>query len=162
MIKGLTLLLVALIAATVSGQSCVTVFTRPPTSGTASYSSGRYVYTGIVTSPGGGTQDYNNMLYYSLTAAKAATAVPNGRLVGMLSMSTGTGNMAFEFFKTGSWIASFFGKGPTMVGNVVTGGTGCFAGRTGTTSRTIALASPLIFKWDICTQATKSCAAGAA
>jgi hypothetical protein len=161
MIKGLTLLLVALIAATVSGQ-CVTVFTRPPASGTASYSGGAYVFTGIVTSPGGGTQDYNNMLYYSFAAAKAATAVPNGRLVGMLSMSTGTGTMAFEFFKTKSWIASFFGKGPSMVGNVVTGGTGCFAGRTGTTNRTIAQATPLIFKWDICTQATKTCATGSA
>jgi hypothetical protein len=48
------------------------------------------------------------------------------------------------------------------VANVVTGGSGCFAGRSGTTKRSIAQATPLIFKWDICPQVTKTCAAGTA
>ncbi len=159
MMQTLTLILTLAVVAYQASAACVTVYTLPPIK-TTSFASGKYTYTGIKN--GTDVQTYNNLMYYSLTSAKAATATPDGRLTGILSLGTNTGTLAVEFFKTGSWITTYFGKGTQAAANLVTGGTGCFAGFTGTATRTVAQPKPVIFKWDFCPQAAKTCAAGSA
>ncbi len=158
MMNVLTLILAAATVAFQASAACITVYTLPPIS-TKSFSGGKYTYTGITNATD--IQNYNNLMYYSLSSAKAATATPDGRLTGFLSLVTNTGTLAMEFFKTGSWATVYFRKGDTTP-NPVTGGTGCFAGFTGTAVRTTAQAKPLIFQWDLCPQAAKTCASGSA
>jgi hypothetical protein len=163
MMKVIALVLAIAVAAFPStSAACITFYTVPPAKGTTKVY-GAYTYTGITAATD--IENYNNMLYYSSTAASAATATPDGRLTGSLSLKSGTGIISMEFFKTKSWLTTYFGKGPTeAVANVVTGGTGCFSGYQGTATRTIFsdTSKGKVFKWSICPTATKTCSAAGA
>lgn len=80
--------------------------------------------------------------------------MPDGRVKGFYSLSTSSGTWSFEFFATNSWITAIYGFGSEGNPNVVTGGTGCFIGITGTLD-SVPLSntgSLFILQWTICPQ----------
>lgn len=98
--------------------------------------------------------DINDPFYSTEAEAIKGGGTPQGRALGFFSEVTGSGIVALEFFKTGSWLSLNNGQGPNGVPNVVLGGTGCFLGATGTIDRTAIEGG---FRYHICTTAALPC-----
>ena len=155
MMKIAALLLALIAAITVNPSEAALACFKHWTRGQAG-KSGTQVFTGITL--GSTTENYNNPVYYSLTAAKTgfkSTNPAKGRFSGKMPVSTGIGKMVFDFFKDGSKMLVTFTK-TTGLG-VITGGSGCYLGMKGKATRKTIVAAPIkVFEWTYCpTVATK-------
>jgi hypothetical protein len=153
MMKVFVALLLAVVASVAQGQvACFSHWTRAE-KGT----SGTNKFTGITN--GTKTENYNNPLYYSLAAAQKGFVTGNlakGRLSGALPITTYVGTITFDFFAKLDQIKITFTK-KAGTGKIVSG-KGCYAGITGTATRTlIGTTLPKVFEWKFCPTAKPSC-----
>ena len=119
--------------------------------------SGTQTFTGITL--GKTTENYNNPLYYSLTAAKTGFTASNlakGRFSGNLPITTYKGTMKFDFFAKADQIVVTFDKAANSA--VITGGKGCYLGITGKATRKTIVTTPVkVFEWTFCPTAAPKC-----
>ena len=119
--------------------------------------SGTQVFTGITL--GTTTENYNNPLYYSLTAAKTGFTTANpakGRFSGKLPKTNFIGTMKFDFFLKADQIVVTFDKNKNTA--VITGGKGCYAGITGKATRKMVVTTPIkVFEWTFCPIKAPTC-----
>jgi hypothetical protein len=156
MIKTTTLLMAILAAmiaqSTQAAVACFMHYTRGE-----ACTSGSNKFTGIVLGPK--TEDYNNPLFYSKAAAAKSCSTSNpakGRFSGKLPISTFKGTMTFDFFAGKDQIKINFDKATGK--GTITSGKGCYAGITGTATRTTLAESPVkYFEWKFCPKVKPSC-----
>ena len=160
MMKITALLLLALVAAITIHSSegavaCFKHWTRAEAG-----ASGSNKFTGIVN--GTTTENYNNPLFYSLSAAQKgfadATKV-TGRFSGKLPLTTYVGTMTFDFFKGADQIKIKFTKSTGK--GTITGGKGCYAALGGGTAvrKQIGTTLPKVFEWKFCPKVAPTCTA---
>jgi hypothetical protein len=151
-------LLMAIVAITIqpsqAAVACFKFWTRGE-AGTA----GTQTFSGITN--GTSTEDYNNPLFYSLANAQAGftkTSGVKGRLSAKLPTSNYVGKVTFDFFKGSDQIVVTFTKATGKA--VIKSGKGCYAGITGTATRTqVGTTVPKVFEWKYCPKVAPSCKA---
>ena len=120
--------------------------------------SGSNTFTGITNTTG--FENYNNPIFSSKTnVAKGYTGSSAiGRFSGKLPTTTYEGSMQFDFFAKKDQIKFTFKKSTGK--GVLKSGKGCYAGITGTVTRTqIGTSLPKIFEWKFCPMKKPTCVA---
>ena len=123
-------------------DECVSIYER----------SGAFTHDAMTFSGLSDAGDFETPMWATLAAAIAADTTPDGVVIGAFynRKNVNPGDWNFGFFDDGSWVSARAGFGDDPTPDVITGGSGRFAGITGTVTECVEEEDPFIIRFDIC------------